>query len=127
MTKVKIDRCAATVASVVLALAWAAPAVAAVNDDALGSGAAASAGDRTDWLRLDRLAADDESWLCKYFPKYCASESDPGGLPGNTSGSGSGPDSGETRGMSTDAPEPPAASPAEPTTTTPAEPDTDKK
>lgn len=56
------------------------------------------------------LAADDQSWLCKYIPSACGSEENPGGLPGHGAAGGSSTDSGEpaTRGIS-DSAEPPAA------------------
>jgi hypothetical protein len=47
---------------------------------------------------VQAYAAEGDSWLCKYFPKYCGSETDPGGLPGHAA-----PDSGEaesSRGIS---------------------------
>ncbi len=40
---------------------------------------------------VQAYAAEGDSWLCKYFPKYCGSETDPGGLPGHAA-----PDSGES-------------------------------
>lgn len=72
-------------------------------------------------------AAEDQSWLCKNFPSTCASEDNPGGLPGHTSGS-----AGEsmTRGLSDDSEAPAAAapppSPAPATDAAPAAPKDDK-
>jgi hypothetical protein len=70
--------------------------------------------------RLLRLAADKDSWLCQYFPKYCANEGSPGGLPGAAaggSGSSSDSDSSSSRGMEPDAMRPESAPPAAPSPT----------
>lgn len=57
------------------------------------------------------LAAEDQSWLCKYLPSACGSEENPGGLPGHGAAGGGASDSGEaaTRGISSDSAEPPPA------------------
>lgn len=50
------------------------------------------------------LAADDQSWLCKYIPSACGNEEDPGGLPGHSGGAAgsAAPASEATRGLSND-------------------------
>lgn len=58
-------------------------------------------------------AADDQSWLCRYLPAACGSESDPGGLPGHTGGGSPGePAASETRGLGGEESPPAAAAPA---------------
>lgn len=73
------------------------------------------------------FAADDQGWLCKYLPKYCASDDDPGGLPGHSQDKASESDSlGASRGLTPDDEEAKPAAPA-PAAAPPTPPETEKK
>lgn len=55
----------------------------------------------------DVRAAENQSWLCKYFPSACGSEESPGGLPGHGAGGAGGapsaPDENAARSVYPDA------------------------
>lgn len=114
----RVRKSALTLAPLAMALAVPAQATAARLEDLSANTPVRSDRSQPVADQPIRMAAEGDSWLCKYFPKYCGDENSPGGLPGHAA-----PDSGESessRGGS-DSYEPPAQ-PSAPAPASPAQP-----